>query len=199
MAKKSPQVDAYISRSPDFAKPILVHFRELVHAACPDVEESIKWRMPFFLHHGNLCMIAAFKHHCTIGFWHRSMKSIIQSEKSIPTWTRFTKVTALSDLPKDAVLKRLIKQAANLNESGQKPARIKPPKKPLIIPPYFTKVLTKNKKAAAAFEAFSPSHKREYVQWITEAKQEETRQRRIAKMLQQLEKGKSRNWKYEQS
>ena len=197
MGKKSPQVDAFIARSADFAKPILTHFRELVHAVVPEVEEAIKWRMPFFVHHGNLCLVAAFKRHCTIGFWHTSMNPIIKAEKSIPNWNRFTNIAAFSDLPKDTVLKKLIKEAAKINESGEKPIRAKTPKKPLVIPPYFTKALKQNKKAAAAFAAFSPSHKREFVQWITEAKQQETRQRRIAKTLQMLEKGKSRNSKYE--
>jgi|HubBroStandDraft_1064217.scaffolds.fasta_scaffold252496_2 uncharacterized protein YdeI (YjbR/CyaY-like superfamily) len=199
-AKKDPRMDAYISDAPDFAKPILNHLRELVHTACPDVEETMKWSRPHFLHNGLLCGMSAFKHHCAFGFW---LAEKVLSDQG--TWSaqndgmgHFGKITSLADLPGDKQLLAWIKKAAALNDSGVKrPAAPRPAgNRELIIPDYFTAALKKNKKAQAAFEAFSYSHKKEYVEWITEAKREETRQKRIETMLTWLTEGKSRNWKY---
>src|ERR1051326_3458971 len=87
MGKKDPRVDAYIEKSADFARPILNRLRKLVHAGCLQVVEEIKWRCPHFMHHGMLCGIAAFKEHCTFGFWKASlMKSLPASQKSKEAW-----------------------------------------------------------------------------------------------------------------
>jgi len=198
--KKDPRIDAYISNAPEFAKPILNHWRALVHKGCPEVEETMKWSRPHFLHKGLLCGMSAFKHHCAFGFW---LGEMVLGEKG--KWSEdsegmghFGKIASLKDLPSDKEMLAYIKKAVALNESGAKrpaPTRTAGSKE-LIVPDYVVAALRKNSKARAAFEAFSYSHKKEYVEWITEAKREETRQNRIETMLAWLAEGKSRNWKY---
>jgi uncharacterized protein YdeI (YjbR/CyaY-like superfamily) len=199
-AKKDSRVDAYISSAPDFAKPILNHLRALVHTACPEVEETMKWSRPHFLHKGLLCGMSAFKEHCAFGFW---LAEKILGEQG--KWSaqnegmgHFGRITSLADLPGDKELVAFIKKAVELNELGVKrPAAPRTAgNRELIVPDYITSALKKNPKARAAFEAFSYSHKKEYLEWITEAKREETRQKRIETMLVWLAEGKSRNWKY---
>ncbi|MGO8697275.1 MAG: YdeI/OmpD-associated family protein [Limisphaerales bacterium] len=198
--KRDRRVDEYISSAPDFARPILKHLRELVHTACPDVDETIKWSRPHFLHNGILCGMSAFKHHCAFGFW---MGEMVRGAKGKPTTEgngmgHFGRIISLADLPGDNELLALIRKAAALNKSGAKRRVASRPaaNRTLVLPEYFTAALRKNKKALAAFEAFSYSHKKEYVEWITEAKRDETRQSRIETMLAWLAEGKSRNWKY---
>lgn len=197
MAKPDPRIDALIEKSADFAKPILRHIRKLVRAACPEVEETLKWRMPAYMHKGIICMTPAFKRHCALIFWHPSVRKGLKSANSKDDWGGLRKIIALSGLPPDSAIKKAVKESVELNESGKKNKRPTPTKKPMKIPPYFMAFLRKNKKALAAFQGFSPSHQREYVTWITEAKQESTRQRRLAEMVKMLIEGKSRNWKYE--
>jgi uncharacterized protein YdeI (YjbR/CyaY-like superfamily) len=191
------RIDAYISNAPDFAKPILNHLRERVHAACPDVEETMKWSRPHFLHNGLLCGMSAFTHHCAFGFWAGALllgKPAVKRDGM----GHFGRITSLKDLPGDKQLLVLIRKAVELNDRGFK--RPLPPRpagnRELTVPDELAAALRKNKKALAVFEAFSYSHKKEYVEWITEAKREETRQKRIKTMLTWLAEGKSRNWKY---
>jgi uncharacterized protein YdeI (YjbR/CyaY-like superfamily) len=199
--KRDSRVDAYISNAPDFAKPILNHLRELIHAGCPDVEETMKWSRPHFLHNGLLCGMSAFKHHCGFGFW--MGEQVLAGTSGAATGKdgmgHFGRIASVRDLPGDKELLALIRKAAALNDSGAKrPVAPRPSgDRTLVVPDYLTAALKKNKKALAAFEAFSYSHKKEYVEWITEAKREETRQKRIETMLMWLTEGKSRNWKYE--
>ncbi|HEV8080457.1 MAG TPA: YdeI/OmpD-associated family protein [Chitinophagaceae bacterium] len=200
MGKEDKRVDAYIAKSADFAKPILNHLRQLVHNACPDVEESIKWSFPNFDYKGIFCSMAAFKEHCSFGFWKAALmkdaEKLKDNQQSAMGHTG--KIKNLKDLPSDKILIGWIKEAAKLNDDGIKlPPRKKTEKKDLIIPDYFTKTLSKNKKALQAFENFPPSHKKEYVQWITEAKTEDTRNRRMETALEWIAEGKGRNWKYE--
>lgn len=202
MGTRDPRVDAYIARSADFAKPILTHLREVVHAACPDVEETIKWSFPNFTYKGMLCSMASFKQHCSFGFWKGAL--VVGTPGSDGDGERamgqFGRITALSDLPSKKVLTGYIKEAMRLNEAGVKsPTRSKPKakaKKELPVPDDLTKALGKNKKALATFENFSPSHRREYIEWITEAKAEDTRNRRLATAVEWMAEGKPRNWKY---
>ena len=201
MAKKDSRVDACIAKSAPFAQPILKHIRKLVHAGCPEVEETIKWQFPSFMYKGMLCGMAAFKSHCTFGFWKHELifgKDKLAANGEERGMGQFGRITSLSDLPKDDVLLRYIKEAVRLNDEGIKvPSRAKPKKKaPLVVPDYFMKELKKNKKALAVFDAFSYSHKKEYTEWITEAKAEDTRQRRLATAIQWMTEGKARNWKY---
>jgi uncharacterized protein YdeI (YjbR/CyaY-like superfamily) len=198
MAKKDPRIDAFINKSPDFTKPILQHLRDLIHSVCPQAEETIKWRMPAYTHHGILCMTPAFKAHCAVVFWHGSIRDALNQGKNKDAWGHLGKIGKLSHLPKDSVLIRAVKESMKLNESGKKkPTPRKSPKKSLPIPTDVKEALKKNKKAQAAFESFSPSHQKEYVQWITEAKRDETRQKRLKEMLRMLTEGKTLNWKYE--
>jgi uncharacterized protein YdeI (YjbR/CyaY-like superfamily) len=198
MSKPDPRVDVYIAKSADFAKPILEHIRHLVHAACPEVTETIKWGMPHFVHHGNLCGMAAFKHHCAFHFWNRKLifgNGPVRED----AMGQFGRITSVADLPSDEILAGFLKKAVELNEAGiKKPARTKSKKK-LIAPDYFIAALKPNKKAHNTFENLSPSCQREYVEWITEAKREETRAKRLKTALQWLAAGKSRNWKYQSS
>ena len=195
MAKRDPRVDAYIAKSAEFARPILEHIRELIHEAIPDVEEDIKWGAPFFNHQGVICGIAAFKEHCAINMW---KASLILGEKQGDSAGHFGRITKLSDLPGDAKLKGYFREAARLNETGVKQPRAK--KKPvgkLEVPSELEQALKSNKKAATAFEKFPPSHKREYAQWIAEAKGEDTRARRVKTAIEWIAEGKGRNWKYQ--
>jgi uncharacterized protein YdeI (YjbR/CyaY-like superfamily) len=197
MGKRDARVDAYIARSADFAKPILNHIREVVHVACPEVEEAIKWTFPNFIYKGILCHMAAFKAHCTFGFW--NSRNVVGADAKDGGMGQFGRITSLADLPAKAVLAGYVKKAAKLKDSGaMKSAPRAQPKqrKPLVVPTYFKAALRGNKKAWTTFDDFSYSHKKEYVQWVTEAKTEETRERRLQTALDWMAKGKSRNWKY---
>ncbi|MFL5595638.1 MAG: YdeI/OmpD-associated family protein [Gemmatimonadaceae bacterium] len=196
MAKTDPRIDAYIAKSADFARPILVYLRELVHEGCPNVDETIKWGVPHFDYEGILCGMAAFKQHCAFNLW---KGSLIVGDAPRDAMGHFGRITQVSDLPARKVMVSYIKQAAKLNEAGVKsPTRSKPKKKPeLEIPIELARALRKNKKAAAAFDSFPPSHKREYAEWISEAKREETRQRRVDTAIAWMTEGRSRNWQYE--
>ncbi|MFL5639988.1 MAG: YdeI/OmpD-associated family protein [Gemmatimonadaceae bacterium] len=196
MAKTDPRIDAYIAKSADFARPILVYLRELVHEGCPNVDETIKWGVPHFDYEGILCGMAAFKQHCAFNLW---KGSLIVGDAPRDAMGHFGRITQVSDLPARKVMVSYIKQAAKLNEAGVKsPTRSKPKKKPeLEIPIELARALRKNKKAAAAFDSFPPSHKRDYAEWISEAKREETRQRRVDTAIAWMAEGKSRNWQYE--
>jgi uncharacterized protein YdeI (YjbR/CyaY-like superfamily) len=201
MGKKDKGIDDYIAKSADFAKPILNHLRHLVHIACPKVEERIKWSFPNFDYKGPFCSMAAFKEHCSFGFWKAAIMKNAETLKANQgnSMGHLGKIKTLADLPLDKILISYIKEAVRLNDEGIKlPSRNKNTEKTeLIIPDYFIDALSKNKVAKQTFEAFSPSHKKEYVQWIIEAKTEETRNKRVAKALEQIAEGKGRNWKYE--
>jgi uncharacterized protein YdeI (YjbR/CyaY-like superfamily) len=194
MGKHDPRVDAYIAKSAPFAKPILTHVRALVHEACPEAEETMKWSVPHFEYKGVLCGMAAFKQHCNVIVWKAGLipGGAGRSEKG-----QIRNVTTLSDLPGDSTMKRLISEVAKLNEQGVKLPRRAAPKKAVAVPVELEAALKKNRRAAAAFEKFPPSHKREYADWIAEAKAEATRQRRVATAIEWISEGKSRNWKYE--
>jgi len=203
MANTDPRVDGYIKGSPDFAQPILEHLRKLIHKACPDVVETIKWSRPFFEYEGGmLCNISAFKQYCAFGFWNASLlkdPAGVLHIKDKNAMGHFDRITSLKDLPADKVLVALIKEAAALNAKGvKKPARVPAaPKAALPVPPALAAALKKNKKAGETFAAFPPSHRREYIEWIAEAKTDETRDKRVATTLEWLAEGKSRNWKYQ--
>jgi uncharacterized protein YdeI (YjbR/CyaY-like superfamily) len=193
MGARDPRVDAYIAKSADFAKPILTHLRETIHKACPEVTETLKWSMPSFMHHGILCGFAAFKEHCTFGFWRQELL-----EKKEGAMGHFGRIQSLKDLPSQKQLITYIKKAAQLNESGEKPPRERSAPRPALPTPDDLKLaLKKNKKAAETFENFSPSCRREYIEWITEAKREETRAKRLDQTIVWLAEGKQRNWKYQ--
>ena len=193
MATKDPRVDAYIAKAGDFAKPILKEIRARVHDACPACEETMKWSSPSFQYKGMLCGMGAFKEHCMFGFW----KAELVVGGSNPH-ARFRHLTSMADLPTKKEMAALIHKAMALNDDGIALARAPREKKPAArIPADLAAALKKSKKASSAFDAFSPSHKREYVEWITEAKRDETRQQRIQTAIKWIAEGKSRNWTYE--
>ena len=203
MGKRSPRIDEYIAKAADFAKPILEHVRELVHKGCPEVEETIKWGMPSFEYKGPFFGIASFKAHCAIGFW---KAKLLKDPKHYLTprfnaggeaMGNFGRIESLKDLPPNKVFLDFIKQAKKLNDDGVKlPTRQKAVKKVLVVPAYFSNALKSNKKALVTFNSFSPSHKREYVEWVVEAKTEATRNKRLKTALMWMAEGKNRNWKY---
>ena len=195
MGTRDPRVDAYIAKSSDFAKPILNHLRAVVHESCPDVQETIKWGAPYFDYRGMMCGMAAFKEYCALGFWKESLISDGKANRDAAG--QFGRIASVSDLPPKTVLHRYIRKAMALNESGTTVKREpKTPKPAIRVPPDFAAAMKKNRKAAATFDAFSPSHRREYLEWITGAKTDATRQRRLDQAIEWLSEGKSRNWKY---
>jgi len=200
MPQPDPRVDAYIAKSGEFARPILTRLRRLVHRGCPDVVETIKWSTPTFDHQGIMAGIASFKQHCTLGFWKAPLLKLDGKPVSKEMESgagQFGKLTSIKDLPARSKLVKLVKDAAKLNESGLNLARApRSAPKPVQVPADLTRALHKNAKARAVFEAFPPSHKREYVQWIVEAKTDETRQRRLDQAVEWIAEGKQRNWKY---
>lgn len=200
----SKQIDVYIAKSADFAKPILHHLRKLVHDACPDAEEKMKWGMPHFDYKGEMmCSMAAFKKHGVFGFWKAALmkdKVLIENAKSEVAMGHLGKITSLKDLPSDKKIIAWVKEAMKLNDEGKKITKAKPvTQKELIIPDYFIAAVKKNKRAWSAFNGFSLSAKKEYVQWVTEAKAEETKMKRLQQSVEWMAEGKKRNWKYEKS
>lgn len=197
MPVTDPRVDAYIEKSKDFAKPILRHVRSLVHETCPDVKETLKWSMPSFEYKGILCGFAAFKEHCTFGFWKQTLMESDAFSETKTAMGSFGKLTSLKDLPSDAVMKKLIKQAMKLNDDGVKVTKPKHEKKETVMPEVLLEALVRNEKAAETFNNFPPSCRREYAEWIAEAKTDATRDKRLATTIEWLTEGKRRNWKYE--
>ena len=192
MAKKDPRIDTYIGRSAEFAKPILSRLRAAVHKGCPDVVETIKWGSPHFEHHGMLCGMAAFQEHCAFGFWNRALA--IPSQKG--AMGQFGCIRSVADLPKDAILVGYVREAARLNETGQKVGPVRKARKPLPVPKDLVAALKKRVGATAKFQAFSPSQKRDYSEWLIEAKTDATRQKRLATAVDWIAEGKPRMWKY---
>jgi uncharacterized protein YdeI (YjbR/CyaY-like superfamily) len=201
------KADAYIAKVQPFARPIMAHLRELVHRGCPGVEETIKWSRPFFEYRGAiLCNISAFKQHCSFGFWGQEIGAVLREASVLRKdgMGSLGRITSVKDLPPDKLMLDWIRQATAFVETGNHTSPIAArrtvvkAKKPAVkMPAKFAAGLRKNKKAAAAFAAFSPSSKREYVEWIAEAKRSETRDKRIATAIEWIAEGKQRNSKYQ--
>jgi uncharacterized protein YdeI (YjbR/CyaY-like superfamily) len=201
MGKRDPRIDAYIAKQKEFAKPILTHLRDVVHTACPDVVETVKWSSPFFDYKGQpMCHMAAFKEHAAFGFWKAPLIDGLgpNSANGGEGAGNLGRLTAVKDLPSKKELAGFIKTAMRLNDEGVVVPKRKPVAKAAVkVPPELTSALAKNKKAKAAFDNFPPGHRREYVEWITEAKREETKAKRVAQAVEWIAEGKSRNWKYQ--
>lgn len=199
MGERDPRVDAYIAKAAPFARPILEHLRALVHATCPDVDETIKWGMPFFVVGGaSLCHMAAFKQHAAFGFWRHV--EVMGGERPAEGMGSFGKLATLDDLPPKRTLATLLKRAAALNASGTKPPRAAAKKTPAPLPEMpadFAAALGGVPAARRTWDGFSSSHHREYLDWILGAKRAETRAKRIAQAVEWLAEGKSQNWKYQ--
>ena len=195
MGTRDPRVDAYIDKGPAFSRPILVHLREVVHAACPQVEEDIKWGVPHFMHHGMLASMAAFKAHACFGFWRG--KELLPDGGEAGAMGQFGRLVSVRDLPAKKQLAALVRQAAALNEAGApKPKKVAAPKPAPKPSPAFAAALRADRKASAVFAQFPPGQQREYIEWIDGAKREETRARRIEQAVAWIAEGKKRHWKY---
>lgn len=194
---RDPRIDAYIERAAPFAQPILRHARALVHEACPEVEESIKWGMPSFSHAGGiLCGMAAFKQHASFGFWRHA--DVVGEGEPRDGMGSYGKMTSLDDLPPRTTLLAHLRKAMQLNEAGLKSPKRKPAPRPALdTPEDLAAALANNKAANATFDAFPPGCRREYIEWIVEAKRAETRTKRLAQAIEWMAAGKRRNWKYE--
>lgn len=194
---RDPRVDAYIDGAQPFARPILGHVRERVHAVLPDVEETVKWSMPAYTLGGKIVLItASFKAHAALNFWRG--QELRGSSASADAMGQFGKITSLDDLPADPKLDRLIREAAELAATAPAPRKVKhEPKPPAELHPEFAAALNANLKAKSTLEGFPPSARRDYLDWIAEAKQDATRAKRIATAVEWLAEGKRRNWKYE--
>jgi len=193
-----PRVDAYIADAPEFARPILERARAVVHEACPQVEETMKWGMPTFMHAGTiLAGMAAFKQHATFGFWKHALVMGEGGERT--GMGSFGKMTSVRDLPPRKELVALVRKAMALNEEGVKAPRARKratSRPPAEVPPDLSEALRLDAAARETFERFPPSHRREYIEWLEEAKREETRRKRLAQAIEWLAEGKPRNWKY---
>ncbi len=203
MAILDKRIDDYIGKSAEFARPILQHLRQLVHQANPDVKETIKWGFAFFDYKGPLCSMASFKQHCVFGFWKSKLLQdpdghlSERANQGGDAMGNLGRITSLNDLPPDDVLINFIKQASRLNEEGVKlPVSSKKVKGELVIPDFLKERLIENPAADTAFEKFSTTNKREYVDWLNEAKTDETRARRLETAMEWIAEGKIRNWKY---
>ena len=201
MEKYNPAVDAYIEKAQDFAKPILTHLREVVHEACPDIEEAIKWKFPTFMYKGKiLCSIVAFKQYCSMGFWlHDEMKTLKNLETDVEKTNMFSlgKIKTLENIPSKPQLKKMILEAMEHTDLGVKLKKAPPTTTELDVPKELKTALSNNKEALTIFEKASPSFRKEYIKWIDDAKTETTRNKRIEQALEWISEGKARNWKYE--
>jgi uncharacterized protein YdeI (YjbR/CyaY-like superfamily) len=195
--KTDPRIDAYIERQADFARPILTHLRAVLHEACPDCEETLKWSSPSFIYKGKiLAGFAAFKAHATFGFW--SGSQVLEADpQQKSAMGQFGRLTALDDLPPRADLIALTRKAIKLVDDGVKPVRDKHKKPPFSVPQDLRAAIDAVPAAAATFDAFPPSQQREYADWVSEAKRDETRAKRLAQSVEWLAEGKRRHWKYE--
>lgn len=201
------RIDLYIAKSRPFAQSLLNHLRELVHKACPGVVETIKWSRPFFEYKGVILgNMSAFKEHCSFGFWGEEISAVLRDARVLKpdAMGSLGRLTRIEDLPSNKQMLDLISRATAFIESGQYTSPIaarhkvvKAPAPAVEAPPEFTRALKANKKASAAFAAFSPSCKREYVEWIAEARRAETREKRITTAIDWISEGKQRNWKYQ--
>lgn len=202
MANLDSRIDDYISKAADFAKPVLTHLRQIIHTACPDVKETIKWSFPNFEYAGSiLCSMAAFKQHCTFGFWLGSLMPdpdrLLEAVGEKTSMGHLGQIKSLKDVPEDEVLIKYIHESMALNEQGVKMKKEKPVAPRIIeIPSWFLEALEKSPAASMTFEKFSPSNKKEYIEWVTEAKTEATRTKRLATAIEWMAEGKTRNWKY---
>jgi uncharacterized protein YdeI (YjbR/CyaY-like superfamily) len=197
VSTSDPRVDAYIERQAEFARPILKHLRDVLHAACPDCEETLKWSMPSFMYKGKiLAGMAAFKAHATFGFWSAGLV-LSKEEEKMSGMGQFGRLTSLADLPSRATLEALVKKAMKLIDDGVKPPRDKHKKPPFTVPQDLRAAIDAIPAAKATFDAFPPSQQREYADWVADAKRDETRAKRLAQSVEWLAEGKRRNWKYE--
>jgi hypothetical protein len=198
MGTRDKRVDAYIAKAAPFAQPILRHLREVVHEACPDVVETIKWSMPALEYKGPFCGMAAFKQHAVFGFWKHGL-IVSDDAKAREAMGSFGCLKSLADLPPKKALLGYVRRAVKLNDDGVKAPRTKTVKKPVPMHAALKAALAKSKAARATFDGFPPSAQREYLEWVADAKNDDTRARRVAQSVEWLAEGKRRHWKYQKA
>ncbi len=195
---RNPQVDEYIDNAADFARPILRRLRKAFHKGCPKLEEKIKWGVPSFEYKGMLVGMAAFKAHVSWGFWQAKLMDdpdgILGSDRKASPMR--IKAASVNDLPSEAVIAKYVRQAAKLNEAGVKPKRARSSKTAPRAPKYMLDALKSDKSAHEHWKSFTPGKKKDYIEWITGAKTEKTRDKRLKQAVEWIAEGKPRNWKY---
>lgn len=202
MARKDPRIDAYIAEAEPFARPILKRLRKIVHAGCPKVEETVKWSMPHFDYKGMFIGMAAFKRHCSFGFWREAELALGRDAMTSEGMGHFGRITSLDDLPDEKTLLGYVRKAVAIKDAGVKksaPSKRRGKAIPQKEPSYLANALRRNVQARKNWDAFSTSQRNEYIEWLLGAKREETREKRLEKTLSQLADGRSLNWKYQVS
>ena len=200
MGSRDPRIDAYIAKAAPFAQPILQRLREVVHETCPAVEETLKWSMPTFVYAGGiLAGMGAFKQHVSFGYWKHAL--VMGEDAQRDGMGSYGKMASAKDVPPKKRLVADIRRAMALNELGVKAAgpRKAAPKPAPEPPADLLAALVRNRRAKTTFDAFAPSHRREYIEWIVEAKREDTRRKRLDQAIEWMSEGKCRHWKYERS
>jgi uncharacterized protein YdeI (YjbR/CyaY-like superfamily) len=198
-----PAVDMYIAKAGEFAQPVLWYLREVVHEGAPGVTEAMKWSMPFFVYKGVIVgNMAAFKAHCSFGLWGPEVVKELRAKGDAQggSMGSFGKITAVEELPPRKKLVAYVKLATKAIDAGERTkawSRPKVAKAEAVVPDTLVAALKKHKAAAKKFAAMTPGYRREYCEWIAEAKREETREKRAAEAVGWIAEGKSRNWKYE--
>ena len=197
MPTKDKRVDAYIAKAQPHAKPVLTKIREMVHEGAPDCEEDIKWGAPAFVQGGILLIMAGFKQHCGVNFWNGS-QFIPAARREGEGPGNIGKIYSVDDLPPKKEFLGWVKKAVDAAATGESPIKRRPakPRKQLEMPDFFLAAIKKNKRALATYEAFSPSKQRDYIEWITDAKTDATRAKRMAQAVEWMAEGKPRMWKY---
>ncbi|MBB5639297.1 uncharacterized protein YdeI (YjbR/CyaY-like superfamily) [Pedobacter cryoconitis] len=201
MGKLDNRIDLYIDNAAVYAQPILNHLRMLVHEACPEIIEKIKWGCPHFDYKGPVCHMAAFKNHCAFGFWKGALLPDLHhlvGEDKQHAMGHLGKLESVEDLPGDDVLITYIQNAVILNKEGVKlPKKTTAPRTDLQVPDDFVERLVTVPAAGINFEKFSYAKKKDYLEWFKDAKTEATRNKRMDTAIEWIIEGKSRNWKYE--
>ncbi len=197
MNNKDPRVEKYIRGAAPFARPVLRHIRGVVHEAAPGIAETLKWGMPHFEQDGIVCGMAAFKEHCAFWFWRgREVAGDAAPADRDGMGRQFGRISSISDLPSRARLLGLVRKAVKLNASGPRERSVRPKPRPIEMPDTFSAALARHTAVKKAFDAMSPSQRREYAEWIAGAKREDTRERRINTAIEWISAGRPRNWKY---
>jgi len=187
------QINSYIAEQPEWQRRLLVRLRQLIHAHDTEVEETWRWNAPGFDHGGIMIGLHGFKT-CVSVWFHKGalLKDthglFVLTEKDEERGIRKYKVNEGEPINEKAFAD-LVKQAVKLNGAGTKLGDAKPASKALVVPPELENCLKKDEEAWEHWENFNHSHKKEYVEWIDDAKKDETRKRRIAQALEMIREG----------
>jgi hypothetical protein len=195
------QINQYMAELPEWQRRMLVRLRQLIHEAAPEVEEAWRWDKPHFDNAGIMVGLCAFKEHVAVWF-HKG--ALLKDTKKLFEATARTEEKGMrayklheGDKINEAAFLDLVKQAVAVNDKGTKLREAKPTKKALVVPEDLEQVLRKDPTAWANWEAFPVGHRRAYVEWVTDARQEETRKRRIAQSLEKIREGEQQEERHQ--